>query len=147
MIEELLFRRVLLLSLEPYVGFGAAVLSASLYSVLFVGHLAPGALIFSFVLSLVFALLTKLSGMTLGVAVAHGVLNVTITLLGPRLTLAEALPLAYGAFALTALSALAALWLVARHARRVQRELTVALARARQERAEKRLLLSAGRPS
>jgi membrane protease YdiL (CAAX protease family) len=145
MFEELLFRRVLFLAFEPYVGIGAAALSACVFGVLFVGHLAPGIMIFGFVMSLLFALLAKLSGMTLGVAVAHGVLNVMIALLGPHLTLPQGLMLAYAAFALTAAASLIALWLVSRHARQVQLELSAELERMRRERDEKRLLLTAGR--
>ncbi len=140
-LEELLFRRLLLLSFEPYVGIGASLLVAAIYSALFTGHLAPALIIFGFVLSLLFAAMVKLSGLTLGAAVAHGVLNVLIALLGPQFAPSHALNLAFGAFALTAMATLAALWLVMRRARQVQHDLAAAQERLLQAPDAKQLLL------
>jgi hypothetical protein len=106
--EELFFRGILQAVAMPALGPWALVFTSLLFAAMQIGHLSALQVGFVFAAGLLFALLVRQSGSILGVALAHGLTNVTLFVIMPYLaqSASERL-LFYAAVALGGVSAAA----------------------------------------
>ena len=84
-IEELIFRGLLQALALPAFGRWALVYVSLLFAVMQIGYHSGTVLVWAFAMSLLFAYAVRWSGSTVGVAVAHGLANVTVFLIMPFL--------------------------------------------------------------
>jgi CAAX protease family protein len=84
-LEELLFRGLLQTSLVELFGRGGILLTALLYAAAYLGTRSPLAIAFAAVLGVLFGWTVERTGSLLGVALAHGLLNVGALLVWPTL--------------------------------------------------------------
>ena len=83
--EEIIFRGVLQAAALPALGRWAVVYVALLFAALQIGYLSPWYLLLAASAGLVFGYVVRWSGSILGVALAHGLANVTLLLVMPYL--------------------------------------------------------------
>lgn len=84
-VEELIFRGLLQAATLPALGRWSLVYVSLLFAALHIGYLSVPALAFAFVVGLAFACAARWSGSIAGVALAHGLANVTLFILMPFL--------------------------------------------------------------
>ena len=84
-VEELVFRGMLLSAGEKIMGDWGIVYSSAVFAALQIGNRSPLAVSFAFVVSLVFAWLVRRTHSVVGVAVAHGLMSVSAYLVFPHL--------------------------------------------------------------
>lgn len=109
-VEEVLFRRILLRSVEPAMGIVATLFAASLQAVLLVGYLSPVAILFSILAGMVFGLIARSTGSILGVALGHGFANLIAVYIGPLFGCENILPVALATAVLAVLLTAGAAW-------------------------------------
>jgi CAAX prenyl protease-like protein/helix-turn-helix protein len=85
LMEELLFRGLLQAVAQPVLGGWSIVYVSLLFATLHIGQLSALELVFAFGVGLLFAQLVRWSGSILGVALAHGMTNITLFLIMPYL--------------------------------------------------------------
>jgi membrane protease YdiL (CAAX protease family) len=108
LIEELIFRGVLQATAVRALGRGAMVYGALVFAALQIGYRSPSYLLLTLGAGLLFAYTARLSGSILGVAIAHGLANITLLFLMPALvasSVGHAGPWVIGIGSLLALSA------------------------------------------
>ncbi|MEI7771652.1 MAG: CPBP family intramembrane glutamic endopeptidase [Chloroflexales bacterium] len=109
--EEMIFRGVLQAAAVRTLGRWAMLYGALVFTALQIGYRSPEYLLFSLGVGLLLAYAARLSGSILGVALAHGLANVTLLFLMPALAasptgpVARLAPWAIGAGTLLALGA------------------------------------------
>lgn len=84
--EEVIFRGVLQATARRGLGRGAILYSALIFAVLQLGYQSAEYMAFAFGVGIVFAASVYLSGSILGVALAHGLANITLLVLMPAVT-------------------------------------------------------------
>jgi len=83
--EELIFRGLLQPVATPALGRWALIYVALLFAVLHIGYLSVFDVVFVFAVGLLFAYIVRWGGSILGVALAHGLTNITLFLILPYL--------------------------------------------------------------
>ncbi len=109
-VEEVLFRRILLRSVEPAMGIVGTLFVASLQAVLLVGYLSPVAIVFSIFAGMVFGLIARSTGSILGAALGHGFANLIAVYVGPLFGCEKILPVALATAVLAVLLTAGAAW-------------------------------------
>ncbi len=109
-VEEVLFRRILLRSVEPAMGIVGTLFVASLQAVLLVGYLSPVAIAFSIVMGMVFGLIARSTGSLLGVALGHAFANLIAVYVGPLYGYESILPVSLATAVLALLLTAGAAW-------------------------------------
>lgn len=84
-IEELVFRGMLLSAVEKVMGEWSIVYSSAVYAALQIGNRSLLAVSFAFVVSLVFAWFVRRTHSVVGVAIAHGLMSIGAYLVFPHL--------------------------------------------------------------
>jgi membrane protease YdiL (CAAX protease family) len=106
--EELFFRGILQAVAMPVLGRWSLIFTSLLFAAMHIGHLSALQVGFVFVVGLLFALLVRQGSSILGVALAHGLTNVTLFVIMPYLAQSASEDLIfYAAVALGGLSAVA----------------------------------------